>query len=96
MLAADGRFEFEVFQALVEKAKPYTIHVFKWQYEKLYEEGMICQDIQKKFSFLNEAMYSSETGLNFDREDDVKAKRWDRVSVFNGRLCNYAGASGRA
>lgn len=71
MLAADGRFEFEVFQALVEKAKPYTIHVFKWQYEKLYEEGMICQDIQKKFSFLNEAMYSSETGLNFDREDDV-------------------------
>ena len=71
MLAADVRFDFELLQKLVEKAKPYTIHIFKWQYEELHEEGMIYQDAQKKFSFLNEAVYSDETGLNADKEDDV-------------------------
>ena len=55
--------DFAFVKTCIEKAKPFTIQIFKYQKQKLMEYGMLSSPDEGRFTVLNEQCYHSETGL---------------------------------
>ena len=61
-------FDFNKLKKLVEKAKPYTVHMYGYQKENLESSGMIYWDKGKRIMMLNDNdnVYSADKGLSDD------------------------------
>lgn len=59
--------DYGFLKECIERAKPYTIHIFKHQYMKLMEYGMLLSDKQNRFLALNKQYYHAETGLIMEK-----------------------------
>ncbi len=54
---------------LLNSAKPYTVSLFKHQYEQFDENGLLYRDDDKGFSVLsNENYYDADTGITIDAD----------------------------
>lgn len=62
-IAACDTFEFKKLKKLLEEAKPYTVHIYAYQKEKLEGCGMIYWDKAKRVMMLKRDAYSADKGL---------------------------------
>lgn len=58
-----AQYDMAYAAELFEKAKPYTINLFRYQVDQLNEEGMLHSDINKRFICLDVQNYSDNVGL---------------------------------
>lgn len=49
---------------LVQKAKPYTVSIYKWQKEKLWEQGLLYGIFEDRFMVLDKIAYNEKYGLD--------------------------------
>lgn len=64
--SAQAKFDYGFLKACVEKAKPYTIHIFEYQKKKLEEYRMLSPIHQGRFIALDEQCYHPEIGLHIE------------------------------
>lgn len=67
-ISACDIFEFQSLKELLEEAKPYIVHIYGYQKEKLEGSGMIYWDKGKRIMMLNKSAYSADKGLHADVE----------------------------
>lgn len=53
---------------LVQKAKLYTVSIYKWQKEKLWEQGLLYGIFEDRFLVLDTEAYNEKYGLNDNNE----------------------------
>ncbi len=53
---------------IIQKAKPYTVSLYSYQYEKLRNSGFLLTDTTKSVTILMENMYDNSTGVITDPE----------------------------
>lgn len=61
-------YDFIGLKGLVERAKPYTIHIYAYQREILEESGMLYFDKSGRIMMLNKSAYSADKGLDEDKK----------------------------
>lgn len=54
---------FAFLRGCIEKAKPYTIHLFQYQIGKLHDYGMLSPGGEGRFTVLDKQCYDAETGF---------------------------------
>ena len=61
-------FDYGFLKSCIEKARPYTVHLFRYQYQTLLEYGMLSfpkdKENKARFTVLNKQCYHPETGVN--------------------------------
>ena len=71
LFSQKAAFDFGFLKSCIEKARPYTVHLFRYQYQKLMEYGMLSfpkdKEDQNRFIVLNKQCYHAQTGVNIER-----------------------------
>lgn len=63
---------FSELKKLVKETKPYTINIFKWQRDKLYQEGLLEPCLDGRLLILCEGVYDDRYGLGEITEQSVE------------------------
>lgn len=63
---------FFLMKNLVKQAKGYTISIYKWQKEKLWEEGLLYGLFENRIWVLDSKAYDKQYGLNEEAELEVE------------------------
>lgn len=63
LFSQKAAYDYGFLKSCIEKAKPFTVHIFEYQRRKLVEYGMMSSDKSGHFTVLNEQCYNAETGL---------------------------------
>lgn len=66
LFSQKAAFNDAFLKACIEKAKPYTVQIFKYQNRKLREYGMLSSDDEGHFTALNGQCYNAETGVTIE------------------------------
>lgn len=68
LFSKKGSFDLGFLKACIEKARPYTVHIFYYQYRKLQEYGMLSSpDGKERVVALNKQCYNAQTGLTIEK-----------------------------
>ena len=69
---ADGmNFFIPSIKNIVKQAKGYTISIYKWQRDKLWEEGLLYGLFENRILILDMKAYDGQYGLNDKAELEV-------------------------
>ncbi len=70
LFSQKAAFDYGFLKACIEKARPYTVHLFRYQHQKLLEYGMLSfpkdKEGKKRFIVLDKQCYHPETGVNIE------------------------------
>lgn len=61
-----------VLKQIMQQAKRYTISIYQWQKEKLWEEGLLANLFEDRLLILDEKAYDKKYGLNLRTEQSVE------------------------
>lgn len=64
-------FFLPLIKNIVKQAKRYTVSIYKWQRDKLWEEGLLYGLFENRVLILDEKVYDSQYGLNEKAELEV-------------------------
>lgn len=57
---------------IVQEAKMYTISIYKWQRDRLWEEGLLYDIFEGRFLVLRTEAYDEHYGLNYEAEQAIE------------------------
>lgn len=66
LCSAQAEYDFQFVKDTLEAAKPYTISLFQYQFNKLYEDGALYPAAGQQAIILNGDYYDLSTGLSMD------------------------------
>lgn len=67
-----GRISFTDLEQVMREIKPYTINIFQWQKDKLYQEGLLEPCLEGRLFILSEKVYDDRYGLGEITEQAVE------------------------
>ena len=67
-----GRISFTDLEQVMREIKPYTINIFQWQKDKLYQEGLLEPCLVGRLFILSEKVYDDRYGLGEITEQAVE------------------------
>lgn len=59
-----AEYDYAFVKETLAKAQRYTVKLFRYQFEKLWEEGLIYFDKRQNFAILHETCYDAQTGFH--------------------------------
>lgn len=68
----ENEFFLPALEQIIKKVKRYTISIYQWQKDKLWEEGLLDSLFEDRLLILNERAYDSMYGLNPGAEQSVE------------------------
>lgn len=66
LFSEKAKWDMAYTKECIKQLKPYTIQVWQYQKEKLYQDGMVYSDESGHVLFLQPQYYSKETGLDIE------------------------------
>ena len=66
LFSEKAKWDMAYTKECIKQLKPYTIQLWQYQKEKLYQDGMVYFDESGHVLFLQPQYYSKETGLDVE------------------------------
>lgn len=68
----NDRFTLPLLKGIMQRTKKYTISIYQWQKEKLWEKGVLCSLFENRLLVLDERAYDCKYGVNDKFEQAVE------------------------